>query len=133
MDRSRVTREASDSPVFKAGRVRGNLAAMHASTGDPRLDRIVGDVVARAVRLVAPRQIWLFGSHARGAAAPTSDVDLAFDVPTLDRGAWAAFVLEASDEVPALVDLDLVDIGTCAPALAREITATGRVVYERHL
>ena len=83
--------------------------------------------------MVAPTQIWLFGSHAQGAATPTSDVDLAFDVPALDRGAWAAFVLEASDEVPALVDLDLVDIRTCAPALAREITATGRVVYERHV
>ncbi|MEP7309805.1 MAG: nucleotidyltransferase domain-containing protein [Acidobacteriota bacterium] len=106
---------------------------MPASTGDPRLDRIVGDVVAQAVRLVAPRQIWLFGSHARGGATATSDVDLAFDVPALDMGVWAAFVLEASDEVPALVDLDLVDIATCAPALAREIATTGPVVYERHL
>ncbi len=95
------------------------------------MDRIVSDVVARAVRLVAPRQIWLFGSHARGDAWPTSDVDLAFDVPAADRRKWAAFVLEAEDEVPALVDLDLVDLGTCAPALAREITTKGRVVYER--
>ena len=64
-------------------------------------------MVALAIRLVAPRQIWLFGSHAQGAATPTSDVDLDFDVPALDRRAWAAFVLEASDEVPALVDLDV--------------------------
>ncbi len=95
------------------------------------MDRIVGDVVDRAVRLVAPTRIWLFGSHARGDATPTSDVDLAFDVPPSERSKWAAFVLEAVDEVPALVDIDLVDIGTCDPTLAREIATTGRVVYER--
>ncbi len=95
------------------------------------MDRIVRDVVDRAVRLVAPRRIWLFGSHARGGATPTSDVDLAFDVPPSARAGWAAFVLETADDVPALVDMDLVDIGTCGPALAREILTTGRVVYER--
>ena len=95
------------------------------------MDRIVGDVVDRAVRLVAPTRIWLFGSHARGDATLNSDVDLAFDVPPSARATWAAFALEAADEVPALVDIDLIDIGTCHPALAREITTTGRVVYER--
>ena len=95
------------------------------------MDRIVGDVIDRAVRLIGPTRVWLFGSHARGDATPTSDVDLAFDLPATDRGNWAAFVIEAADEVPALVDMDLVDIGTCDPALAHEIITTGRVVYER--
>ena len=105
--------------------------AVHAPTGNPRLDRIVHDVVDRAVRLVDPTRVWLFGSHARGDATPTSDVDLAFEVAPSDRARWAAFVLEAEDEVPALVDLDLVDLETCDPALAREIATSGRVVYER--
>jgi predicted nucleotidyltransferase len=74
------------------------------------LDRIVHDVVDRAVRLVDPTRVWLFGSHARGDATPTSDVDLAFEAIASNRAAWAAFVLEAEDEVPALVDLDLVDL-----------------------
>lgn len=100
-------------------------------TGNSRLDRIVGDVVARAVRMVQPRQIWLFGSHARGTATRTSDVDLAFDITSAGRARWAEFVLAAEDEVPALVDLDLVDIATCTPALATEATATGRLVFEQ--
>ena len=95
------------------------------------MDRIVHDVVDRAVRLLDPTRIWLFGSHARGDATLTSDVDLAFEVSRSARAKWAAFVLEAEDEVPALVDLDLVDLETCDPALAREIATTGRVVYER--
>jgi hypothetical protein len=40
-------------------------------------------------------------------------------------------VLECEDEVPALVDLDLVDLDDCDPNLASEIAATGRIVYER--
>lgn len=104
---------------------------MHAPKGNPRLDRIVHDVVERAIRLVDPTRVWLFGSHARGDATPTSDVDLAFEVIAPNRAGWAAFVLEAEDEVPALVDLDLVDLATCDAVLAREIATTGRVVYER--
>ena len=87
--------------------------------------------VARAVRLIDPTRIWLFGSQARGEGTPTSDVDMAFEAPASAGAGWAAFVLEAKEEVPALVDLDLVDLGTCDLALRREITTTGRVVYER--
>ena len=104
---------------------------MNNAMGGDRLERIVSDVVSRAVRLVDPGRIWLFGSQVRGAATSGSDVDLAFEEPTGGDGRWAAFVVEAKDEVPALVDLDLVDLGTCDPALAREVTTTGRVVYER--
>jgi uncharacterized protein len=101
------------------------------SVGDLRLDRIVRDVVARAVRAVDPERIWLFGSCARGTNTRASDVDLAFELPEDKRVGWSAFVLEAEDEVPALVDLDLVDLGTCAPSLTAEIIRTGRLVYER--
>lgn len=99
--------------------------------GDARLARIVRDVVARAVRLVDPERVLLFGSWGKGKGTRASDVDLAFEVPPSARGRWAAFVVEASDEVPALIDLDLVDLGTCDAALADEIIATGHVVYER--
>ena len=91
----------------------------------------VGDLVARAVRLVDPKRVWLFGSHLRGTATRASDVDLAFEVPPSARGRWAAFVSESEEEVPALVDLDLVDVNTCDATLAREIPSTGCLVYER--
>ena len=89
------------------------------------------DVVARAVRAIDPRRIWLFGSQARGTATRVSDVDLAFELGAMPSDSWAAFVVDSQEEVPALVDLDLIDLGDCDPQLAREITATGRVVYER--
>ncbi len=99
--------------------------------GDARLGRIVSDVLARAVRLVDPERAWLFGSQARGTATRASDVDLAFELPPSAGNRWAAFAIEAQEEVPALVDLDLVDLGTCDPAVAHEITSTGRIIYQR--
>lgn len=104
---------------------------MDRSSVDTRLDRIVNDVVARAVRLVDPQRVWLFGSHVTGVATRASDVDLAFEVPFSQSRRWAVFVVEATDEVSALVDLDLVDLATCDPTLANQIMTTGRVVYER--
>jgi predicted nucleotidyltransferase len=73
----------------------------------------------------------LFGSQAHGANTPTSDFDIALLIAPSARARWGSFVTECEDEVPALVDLDLVDIGSCDRNLADEITATGRVVYER--
>ena len=96
-----------------------------------RIARVVGDVVARVSRLLDVDRVWLFESFARGTATSGSDVDIALRVPRSARARWAIFVLECQDEVPALVDLDLVDIDSCDPNLANEIAATGRVVYER--
>jgi predicted nucleotidyltransferase len=101
------------------------------TSGDSRLERVLGDIVARARRQIDPDRIWLFGSHSRGEATRASDIDLAFEVPDPQRSNWAGFVTEANDEVPALVNLDLVDLGSCQQELAREIVRTGRVVYER--
>ena len=95
------------------------------------MDAIVSDVVARAVRLVAPERIWLFGSWVKGTATRASDVDLAMEGAQGGARRWALFATEAREEVPALVDLDLVDLDHCPPRLAHEIRQTGRVVYER--
>jgi predicted nucleotidyltransferase len=102
-----------------------------AISGNSRLERVLDDIVARARRQLDPDRIWLFGSHARNEATRASDIDLAFEIADPQRRRWAGFVAEANDEVPALVNLDLVDLGDCQPELAREIVRTGRVVYER--
>lgn len=104
---------------------------MTALATDDRIVRVVDDVVARASRLLQVDRVWLFGSQAHGTATPSSDVDIAFRIPPAARARWSEFVLECEEEVPALVDLDLVDVDFCGPALAREIIATGRMVYER--
>ena len=105
---------------------------MTEAIGNFRLDRIVRDVVARAVSAINPDRVWLFGSHARGTATQASDVDLAFELPDAARDKWTSFVVDARDEVPALIDLDLIDLGDCDPQLASEIITTGRMVYQRH-
>ena len=49
-------------------------------------DRKLLDAFARRVRLVAPSAaIWAFGSRARGAAHPESDLDLCVVVPEATR------------------------------------------------
>jgi uncharacterized protein len=108
------------------------LLSMVMQHGDlePRLERIVEDVVRRAVRIVSPERIWLFGSQARGTATRSSDVDIALQLPEAARKNWSRLVLETAEEVPALVNIDLVDIGQCSSALAHEIVNTGRVIYE---
>jgi predicted nucleotidyltransferase len=111
--------------------VRATFFFMAEPEMDARLTRVVGDVVARAVRMLHPTRIWLFGSQARGTSSRGSDVDLALEVPPSARQAWSRFVLDSAEDVPALVDLDLVDLGTCSPALAAEIASTGRIVYEK--
>jgi predicted nucleotidyltransferase len=104
---------------------------MTALAREDRIARIVADIVGRADRMLNANRVWLFGSQAVGTATPGSDVDLAFQLPPAARARWSEFVLECEDEVPALVDLDLVDVDACDPALASEIAATGRLVYER--
>jgi len=98
---------------------------------EPRLARILEHVVAKAVQDLDVERIWLFGSQNRGVATRASDVDLALKLPAGSRPNWARFVLETAESLPALVDIDLVDIERCRPELAREVVRTGRVVYER--
>lgn len=109
----------------------GTVSGVPDFVDDPRLTRILNDVLARAARHLDPDRVWLFGSQARGTATRTSDVDLAFDVPGVARHRWNDFVIEVSDEVPALIDLDLIDLAVCETSLAHEIKTTGRLIYER--
>ncbi len=46
-----------------------------------KLDRTLNRMVKRLVRRFNPDQIILFGSHARGAARPESDIDLLVVLP----------------------------------------------------
>lgn len=110
--------------------MRASIVIVRAATGDARLGRIVEDVVARARRHLQPRRVWLFGSQARGTARHGSDVDFAFQIPQDRKPSWPRFVAEALDEVPALADLDLLDLADCDERLVREIETTGRIVYE---
>jgi len=96
-----------------------------------REQRILRYVVAQARRLLDPDRIWLFGSRARGLATRLSDVDIAFQLPAEAHASWARFVSDTEESLPALAELDLVDVDRCGPELAEEIRRTGQLLYER--
>ncbi|HTT83298.1 MAG TPA: nucleotidyltransferase domain-containing protein [Rhizomicrobium sp.] len=76
-------------------------------------------------------RIVLFGSRARGDAAPRSDIDLAIACPRADPKVWSD-IIEAADEAPTLLQIDLVRMETAPPELLAEIAREGRVLYERN-
>ena len=55
--------------------------AAQTETGDTLLQEGIREMVRRIVRGFDPEAIILFGSHARGAARPDSDVDLLVVMP----------------------------------------------------
>ena len=76
------------------------------------------------------QRIILFGSRARGDGSPRSDIDLAIDAPTMTRGAWLR-LLDAADEAPTLLPLDVLHLQAASPALRHRIEAEGRTLYDR--
>lgn len=76
------------------------------------------------------RRIILFGSRARGDAAPRSDIDLAIDAPGATRQCWLR-LLDAADELPTLLRIDLVLLHGASPALRERIEEEAVVLYER--
>ncbi len=97
----------------------------------------VPDVVADLVSACDPERIILFGSVARGADGPYSDIDLLVVAdPTADRHAMATAALIAVAE--ALPEVDPVVVGRAAivpnSVIAGSVIAAalreGRVVYD---
>jgi predicted nucleotidyltransferase len=77
-------------------------------------------------------RVVLFGSRARGDAAPRSDIDLAIACPRADPKIWSDIV-EAAEEAPTLLQTDLVRMDTAPAELLAEIAREGRVIYERKI
>jgi uncharacterized protein len=75
-------------------------------------------------------RIIVFGSRARGDAAPRSDVDLAVACPKADARRWSDIV-EAAENAPTLLQIDLVRMETAPAELLAQINREGRVLYER--
>ncbi|MBV8800376.1 MAG: nucleotidyltransferase domain-containing protein [Alphaproteobacteria bacterium] len=76
------------------------------------------------------QKVILFGSRARGDAGFRADIDLAVDCPTADARVWSDIV-EAAEEAPTLLKLDLVRLDRAPKELADAIRNEGRVLYER--
>jgi predicted nucleotidyltransferase len=96
----------------------------------PRFPPSAMRVVERLAACEAVERVRLFGSHARGDAGPTADVDLAVDAPTLTRAGWARLRADA-DESATLYPFDLVWTDGAPAALRARIDAEGVSIYER--
>jgi predicted nucleotidyltransferase len=84
---------------------------------------------ARAlIRRYLPPQsarLWLFGSRARGNARRWSDIDIAVEPLHPLRPGVLSEVREALEESSLLLDVDLIDLSTAAPALKDAVKQEG--------
>jgi predicted nucleotidyltransferase len=106
----------------------GNLAELALDDRLAHAGRAVQAVVQRAEATIEPRRVYLFGSRAAGRARALSDIDLAFESRRPDR--WPAFATWVREEAPTLLDVDLVELTRCDPALRREILEHGVLLHE---
>lgn len=99
---------------------------------DPaRWTAITGFVVEHARKLLDADRVLLFGSRARGDYQAISDIDLAFEFPAAKRGSWSSFVSEVEENLPTLLEADLVDLERCEPALRSAIEREGVVLFAK--
>ncbi len=85
---------------MRTGR-RYEAAAYLASMPSPAAPDVIAEAVARIVRAADPLRIAVFGSVARGAATPDSDLDLLVVVPRVENRRQATVSLRrALDDLP---------------------------------
>jgi predicted nucleotidyltransferase len=101
--------------------------------------RITAWVAERVAAHPGARRVWVFGSRARGASGPDSDLDIAieFDVAeSVQLRAWLeALRAEAEapvvDQWPGFVNLVGLYADDSDPRLARRVREEGLVIWER--
>jgi predicted nucleotidyltransferase len=101
---------------------------------DDSTQKLIRYLVALAKERLNVRAVILFGSRARGDARPKSDYDLAFDF-NKDQYArnWGAFCIEAQENAPTLLPMDLVNMNEISKEFADKIHQEGIVVYKEEL
>jgi predicted nucleotidyltransferase len=90
------------------------------------------DIIAAAAELCgrcdAIDAAYLLGSAAAGRLRPESDVDLAI-LPAMPAHAWRQLAVDLAVVFGREVDLGL--LGTANVVYAKEVVATGRLVFQR--
>lgn len=79
----------------------------------------------------AIEKVLLFGSRARGDHQARADIDLAIACPTISENEWI-YLREAIEEIPTLLEFDVVRFDTASKALQDVILREGKIIYERH-
>lgn len=86
-------------------------------------------LIDRAVKMLNPKKIILFGSFARGDYKKKSDIDLAFDIPPSKN--WVLFKQWVEDEFQTLKPVDLIDLSKAEESLIKSVQKEGMILYER--
>lgn len=98
---------------------------------DPSVQKVMDYLITTARASIHPKAIILFGSRARGDARPKSDYDVAFDFDTKKYyHEWSAFCLEAQENAPTLLSMDLVNLNAVSSEFASKIHQEGIVLYK---
>jgi predicted nucleotidyltransferase len=100
-------------------------------TLDDSTKTVTNYLVGLAKERLGVHEVILFGSRARGDARPKSDYDVAFRFDK-DPNAhhWGAFCLEAQENAPTLLPMDLVNLNEVSTEFASKIRQEGIVVYK---
>ena len=91
-------------------------------------DPICAFVVNEAKKINAT-QVVLFGSQARHDARNFSDYDFAIS-GNYDHNQWARFTLDVEENLPALRNIDLVDLNSASREMRTSIEREGIVLFK---
>ena len=100
------------------------------------LDKIVEDAIARILSVVSPKQVFLFGSAARGDLHENSDIDLLVVVPNgtprreTAQGIYRSLVgLAFGADIVVVTEEDVEKYRDAEGWVIRGALAEGRLVY----
>ncbi len=108
------------------------LNGLPTSTAPPSYPAVLGDLVDGLAALPGVERVVLFGSRARGDAAPRSDIDLAIAAPGMDPVAWSRLE-ELVERAQTLLVIDLVRLETAGETLHQAIHRDGRILFQREV
>ena len=87
-------------------------------------------IVACLKSIPEVERIHLFGSRARGDAAPRADLDIAVTCPTASRKQWLR-IWDLVEHADTLLFVDLVRLEAASAELKARILREGKIIYER--
>ncbi len=87
-------------------------------------------LIDKAIELISPSKIILFGSFARGDEKEKSDIDLAFDFEENQKN-WALFRIWVEEEFKTLRELDLVNLKEADKSIVDSVNKEGIILYEK--
>ena len=82
---------------------------------------LILELARRLVDHTAVKRICLFGSPVRGDYFAPFDIDLAIEVPALDRSDWLELSLDFEEDAPTLLCIDLVRMEKAPERLREQI------------